>query len=111
MKPRIGIRAAREALPAKEKEAIRLRDEPAREWRALPRAPVEEDCAFEGEGGEGSVHYAYSTHRRGLDAFNGAYQILDLVPKGRGEARLEWPRQRARRHDEYGGTEDGGHCR
>ena len=222
-KPRIGTRAewraAREALLAKEKEATRLLDELARERRALPWVPVEEDYAFEGEegghrlsglfgphsqliiyhfmfgpdwdsgcpscsfwadnfdgidvhlaqrdaafacvsradygklreyrermgwrfrwlssagsrfnfdygassgeggespglsvfakDGEGNVHHTYSTHRRGLDAFNGAYQILDLTPKGRDEARLEWPQQWVRRHDEYDELEDGGHC-
>lgn len=221
---RIGTRAeweaAREALLAKEKEATRLRDELARERRALPWVPVEEDYAFEGEQGgqrlselfgphsqliiyhfmfgpdwdagcpscsfwadnfdgidvhlaqrdaafacvsradygtlreyrermgwnfrwlssagsrfnfdyavssgesdespglsvfakdeDGNIFHTYSTYRRGLDAFNGAYQILDLIPKGRDEERLEWPQQWVRRHDEYGASEDEGHCR
>ena len=33
--------------------------------------------------------------------FNGAYQLLDLAPKGRDEDDLEWPMAWLRRHDAY----------
>ena len=48
----------------------------------------------------GDVFHTYSTYARGLDIFLGAYQILDLVPKGRDEADLPgmaW----LRHHDRY----------
>jgi predicted dithiol-disulfide oxidoreductase (DUF899 family) len=49
---------------------------------------------------DGVVYHTYSCYARGLDAFNGAYQLLDRAPKGRdedGQAMLPW----LRRHDEY----------
>ena len=49
----------------------------------------------------GAIFHTYSTYARGLDMINGAYHFLDLAPKGRDEAGLEWPQQWVRRHDEY----------
>ena len=37
-------------------------------------------------GRTGDVFHTYSTYARGIDMVNGAYQFLDLVPKGRDEA-------------------------
>ena len=37
----------------------------------------------------GEVFHSYSAYSRGIDAINGAYQILDLVPKGRDEDALD----------------------
>ncbi len=48
----------------------------------------------------GDLFHTYSTYARGIDMVNGAYQFLDLVPKGRDEPegnRQFW----VRRHDEY----------
>jgi predicted dithiol-disulfide oxidoreductase (DUF899 family) len=48
----------------------------------------------------GDVFHTYSTYGRGLDILVGAYNLLDLVPKGRDEnpdATMDW----VRRHDEY----------
>jgi predicted dithiol-disulfide oxidoreductase (DUF899 family) len=48
----------------------------------------------------GQLFRTYSTHARGIDMINGAYQLLDLVPNGRDEPegnRQFW----VRRHDEY----------
>ena len=59
---------------------------------------------------DGLICHAYSTYRRGLDVINGAYQLLDLLPKGRDEAGLEWPQQWVRRHDEYEQPGREGHC-
>jgi predicted dithiol-disulfide oxidoreductase (DUF899 family) len=50
---------------------------------------------------DGAVFHTYSCYSRGLDAFNGAYQLLDLTPKGRDEDDLEWPMAWLRRHDAY----------
>lgn len=49
----------------------------------------------------GAVFHTYSTYARGLDPLNGAYQLLDLAPRGRDEAGLDWPMQWLRRHDAY----------
>jgi predicted dithiol-disulfide oxidoreductase (DUF899 family) len=48
----------------------------------------------------GDVFHTYSTYARGLDILVGAYNLLDLVPKGRDEnpdSTMDW----VRRHDEY----------
>lgn len=47
------------------------------------------------------VFHTYFTTGRGLEVLNQTYGILDLVPKGRDEAGLEWPMQWVKRHDEY----------
>ena len=49
----------------------------------------------------GAVFHTYSCYARGLDALNGAYQLLDLVPKGRDEQGLPHPMAWVRRHDKY----------
>jgi predicted dithiol-disulfide oxidoreductase (DUF899 family) len=48
----------------------------------------------------GDIFHSYSTYARGLDILVGAYNFLDLVPKGRNEypeSTMEW----VRRHDQY----------
>jgi len=48
----------------------------------------------------GDVFHTYSTYARGLDILVGAYNFLDLTPKGRNEnpeSTMDW----VRRHDEY----------
>jgi predicted dithiol-disulfide oxidoreductase (DUF899 family) len=52
--------------------------------------------------GKGDVHLTYACFARGLDALNPAYQLLDLVPKGRDEAGLAYPMAWVRLHDAYG---------
>jgi len=49
----------------------------------------------------GDVFHAYSTYARGLDILVGAYNFLDLVPKGRDEDHLDLTMDWVRRHDEY----------
>ena len=49
--------------------------------------------------GEGNVFRTYSTYERGLDLLVGAYNFVDLTPKGRDESSpMDW----VRLHDEYG---------
>jgi len=48
------------------------------------------------------VYHTYSCYSRGLDMLNGAYHLLDLVPKGRGEAGLPSTMAWLRHHDRYG---------
>jgi predicted dithiol-disulfide oxidoreductase (DUF899 family) len=50
---------------------------------------------------EGAVFHTYSTYARGLDVLIGAYNYLDLVPKGRDEAGLRKPMSWVRHHDRY----------
>ena len=50
---------------------------------------------------EGEVFHTYSCYMRGIDIANGAYQFLDMVPKGRDEDALEYPMQWLRIHDRY----------
>jgi len=49
----------------------------------------------------GQVFHTYSAYARGIDAINGTYQLLDLVPKGRDEP-VGDPQFWVRRHHEYG---------
>ena len=57
---------------------------------------------FKNEAGE--IFHTYSTYGRGLDILIGAYNFLDLAPKGRDEAGLAWSMAWVRRHDEYDGA-------
>lgn len=50
---------------------------------------------------DGTIFHTYSCYARGLDVLNGAYHYLDLVPKGRDEARLPFTMAWVRLHDEY----------
>lgn len=52
-------------------------------------------------GDDGAIYHTYSCYARGLDALNGAYQLLDLTPAGRDEAGLPYPMSWVRLHDRY----------
>jgi predicted dithiol-disulfide oxidoreductase (DUF899 family) len=49
----------------------------------------------------GQIFHTYSCYSRGLDPLNPAYQLLDLLPKGRDEAQLPYPMAWVRLRDEY----------
>jgi predicted dithiol-disulfide oxidoreductase (DUF899 family) len=49
----------------------------------------------------GKVFHTYSTYARGGDILIGAYNFLDIAPKGRNEAGFDWPMQWVRHHDKY----------
>ena len=51
---------------------------------------------------QGNVFHTYSAHARGLDHLVGAYNFLDLAPKGRGEDGLGFTMEWVRHHDRYG---------
>jgi len=55
---------------------------------------------------DGEVFHTYSCYGRGIDAVNGAYQLLDLTAKGRDEGGLEWPMAWLHRHDAYPDAEE-----
>ena len=49
----------------------------------------------------GDVFHTYSTYGRGLDIFVGAYNFLDIAPKGRDEEGLAFSMSWVRHHDKY----------
>ena len=49
----------------------------------------------------GEIFHTYSTYGRGGELLIGAYNFLDLVPKGRDEAGLSPPMAWVRHHDSY----------
>jgi predicted dithiol-disulfide oxidoreductase (DUF899 family) len=51
--------------------------------------------------GTGDIFHTYSTYARGLDILVGAYNFLDLVPKGRDEDGLAFTMSWVRHHDRY----------
>ena len=51
----------------------------------------------------GDVFHTYSAYARGIDMVNGAYQFLDLIPKGRDEAGHDFTQYWVRHHDKYDG--------
>jgi predicted dithiol-disulfide oxidoreductase (DUF899 family) len=50
----------------------------------------------------GEIFRTYSTYARGVDILLGAYNYLDLTPKGRDEAGLSFSMSWVRHHDRYG---------
>jgi hypothetical protein len=50
----------------------------------------------------GNIFHTYSSYARGLDILIGAYNWLDLTPKGRDEEGLAHGMAWVRHHDKYG---------
>ena len=50
---------------------------------------------------DGTIFHTYSTFSRGLDMYNAAYHMLDIVPNGRDESDLPYGQAWVRRRDEY----------
>jgi len=50
---------------------------------------------------KGEIFHTYSSYARGLDMLNGAYNYIDLTPKGRDEDGLPYTMAWVRRHDQY----------
>ena len=63
-----------------------------------PEAPGFSFFQREGE----KVFHTYSTFARGLDMLNGAYHLMDMLPKGRDEEALPFSMAWLRRRDAYG---------
>lgn len=53
------------------------------------------------KGDDGAIYHTYSSYGRGLERFIGAYDLLDLVPKGRDEAGLSYGMEWLRLKDSY----------
>ncbi len=50
---------------------------------------------------QGELFHTYSCYARGLDLLNGAYNFMDLAPRGRDEDDLPYTMAWLRRHDQY----------
>ncbi len=50
---------------------------------------------------DGNIFHTYSSYGRGLDILLGAYNFLDMVPKGRDEDGLAFSMSWVRHHDKY----------
>ena len=59
---------------------------------------------------EALVFHTYSTYGRGVELMMGAYDFLDIAPKGRDEDQLAYPMEWVRHHDRYEPAPDGGSC-
>jgi len=47
------------------------------------------------------IFHTYSSYGRGLDVLLGTYNLLDIVPKGRDEGKLQFTMDWIRHHDKY----------
>ena len=70
----------------------------------IQRTPAEElpGISVFAKDDNGEVYHTYSSYGRGTDMINGAYHLLDRVPKGRDEEVLPWNQAWIQRRDEYG---------
>lgn len=50
---------------------------------------------------DGEIYRTYSTYSRGIDMLNTAYNYLDIMPKGRDEASLQYAMAWVKLHDQY----------
>ena len=57
---------------------------------------------FKDKDAKGTTFHTYSTYARGIDPMNVAFQLLDLVPKGRNEDGLPHPMSWVKLRDQYG---------
>jgi predicted dithiol-disulfide oxidoreductase (DUF899 family) len=80
-------------------EALAKKDAVYNFTRQDPGASEREGLSIFYRNQAGRVFHTYSTYARGIDIINTAYNLLDLVPKGRDEGSRGqfW----VRRHDEY----------
>ena len=65
---------------------------PGEEWPGLSVFAKDES---------GEVFHTYSTYGRGLDILLGAYNLMDMCPKGRNEEGLQFTMSWVRHHDRY----------
>jgi len=68
-----------------------------------PGMPDREGISVFYQDQNGDVFHTYSAYARGIDMVNGAYQFLDMAPKGRDEAGHDNPQYWVRHHDKYDG--------
>jgi predicted dithiol-disulfide oxidoreductase (DUF899 family) len=71
--------------------------------RGFPSDEAHGVSVFHKDGTADDVFHSYSCYERGDDILIGAYNYLDLVPKGRDEAGLPFSMAWVRHHDRYPG--------
>jgi predicted dithiol-disulfide oxidoreductase (DUF899 family) len=72
------------------------------ELQPFPAEEAPGVSVFSKDGTTGDVFHTYSSYARGVDILVGAYNYLDLVPKGRDEGALAFTMAWVRHHDRYG---------
>jgi predicted dithiol-disulfide oxidoreductase (DUF899 family) len=110
---------ARKTILAREKEFTRLRDRLSAERRALPWVRIDKPYVFDAPQGKRTLAELFDGRpqlivyhlmfgpgwkegaRAGLDLLVGAYNYLDLAPKGRDEDALAFTMAWVRHHDRY----------
>jgi predicted dithiol-disulfide oxidoreductase (DUF899 family) len=68
--------------------------------RQVPAKDMQGISVF-AKGSDDAIYHTYSTYGRGQDIINGAYNLLDLTPKGRDEDSLPFTMAWVKLHDEY----------
>lgn len=70
---------------------------------ARRKIPVEElpGISVFAKDAAGTVYHTYSTYGRGVELVMATYDLLDIVPKGRDEASLDYGMEWVRHHDRY----------
>ena len=68
---------------------------------SFPVAEAPGMSVFSRDPESGAIYHTYSCYARGLDMLNGAYHLLDLVPRGRDEGGLSYTMEWLRHHDRY----------
>ena len=68
--------------------------------RQVPAKDMQGMSVF-AKGADDAIYHTYSTYGRGQDIINGAYNMLDLTPKGRDEDSLPFTMAWVKLHDEY----------
>jgi predicted dithiol-disulfide oxidoreductase (DUF899 family) len=69
--------------------------------KSNPGMPDREGTSVFFKDEKGTIFHTYSAYGRGIDLLNGAYNFLDLAPKGRDESSLEFTQEWVRHHDRY----------
>jgi predicted dithiol-disulfide oxidoreductase (DUF899 family) len=70
-------------------------------YTGRPSSPEHAGLSVFFKDADGAIYHTYSCYSRGLELLNGAYNVLDLAPKGRDEADLPNSIAWLERHDEY----------
>jgi len=70
-------------------------------YTGRPSSPEHAGLSVFFKDADGAIYHTYSCYSRGLELLNGAYNVLDLAPKGRDEAGLPNNIAWLERHDEY----------
>ena len=70
---------------------------------ARRKVPVEElpGVSVFAKDAAGTIYHTYSTYGRGVELVMATYDLLDIVPKGRDEAGLDYGMEWVRHHDRY----------